>query len=135
MKRSPMPRRTAPLRRTGFGSRGDGLSRQNGISKRRKPKGPWKEGRDKCRSEGCCRICGRWDLADPHHIVYRSLGGDDDRRNCLPTCRACHDAIHDRKVDVWEYLSTQERKHAIEQMGAERALELLNPSTSIRRAA
>ena len=54
--------------------------------KRSRPK-PWAEGRAKVRLESACRICGQYYGLDPHHIVYKSLGGDNVEENCVPLCR------------------------------------------------
>jgi hypothetical protein len=50
-----------------------------------------------------CRLCRRpcrFDApqisrrADPHHIVFRSAGGEDTLENMLQLCRWCHDDVH-----------------------------------------
>jgi len=46
--------------------------------------------RDKWR----CRNCGFRSELHVHHIVYRSLGGDDSLENLLVLCARCHDGIH-----------------------------------------
>lgn len=40
-----------------------------------------------------CRFCGN-PAEDPHHILYRSLSGDDTENNIVGLCRACHDILH-----------------------------------------
>jgi 5-methylcytosine-specific restriction endonuclease McrA len=61
------------------------------------------------RDEGSCRCCGRFAPLDgdggaipgqPHHIVERSLGGDDATSNLCVVCRDCHRAIHDGTLAV-----------------------------------
>jgi 5-methylcytosine-specific restriction endonuclease McrA len=135
MKRTPLQRR-APLRRTGFGKRGEG---RNGtrpwgkpLKRRRVP--TWREGRRKVQREGCCRRCGTiYPPLDPHHIIHCSLSGDQDEENCCPLCRSCHRAVHEREFDLWFYLSSAERAHAIALLGEFRAKELLIPSRSSKR--
>ena len=49
----------------------------------------------------CCRICTRFcDVAEHHHIVYRSRGGKDVPSNIVRVCSWCHAAIHDKRVLV-----------------------------------
>lgn len=55
-------------------------------------------GRAKVKAEGKCRCCPRgfeqgWAL-HPHHLVHRSLGGDDVAPNIVPLCIFHHDAFH-----------------------------------------
>lgn len=55
-------------------------------------------GRAKVEQENRCRIPGcraRWpfDPLDPHHLVQRSLGGDDVAANIIPLCRIHHDEL------------------------------------------
>jgi 5-methylcytosine-specific restriction endonuclease McrA len=76
---------------------------------------------------GCCRLCGALG-PDLHHIVNRSLAGDDHPRNLVPACRSCHDAIHAKRVDLLPYLTKGEQGHAARLIGIERAHRLLAPS-------
>lgn len=54
------------------------------------------------RDEGQCRVCGRRcsttaigeARAERHHIVPRSLGGDDSPQNLALVCISCHDERH-----------------------------------------
>lgn len=41
-----------------------------------------------------CRHCNRGDTLDPHHVIYRSAGGEDVLTNLLTLCRKCHDDEH-----------------------------------------
>lgn len=44
-----------------------------------------------------CRMCGRSEgLADVHHIIKRSQGGDDSADNLMTLCRSCHNKEHGR---------------------------------------
>ena len=41
--------------------------------------------------------CDRCELrpgVDPHHVQFRSRGGDDVPENLMWLCRACHDRLH-----------------------------------------
>lgn len=49
-------------------------------------------GRRKVWLEGRCRACGAGHL-ERHHLVPRSLGGDDVDANLIPLCLLCHDAF------------------------------------------
>jgi 5-methylcytosine-specific restriction endonuclease McrA len=84
--------------------------------------------KNKCASEGSCRICGSFYGIDPHHVVYRSLGGTNDPRNIIPACRPCHIAIHDKAIDLLSHLLPDEQGYAAWLIGIERAHRLLAPS-------
>jgi 5-methylcytosine-specific restriction endonuclease McrA len=46
-----------------------------------------------------CQDCGRADNLDmPHHIVFRSHGGDDSMENLVLLCRVCHAKRHGIKL-------------------------------------
>jgi 5-methylcytosine-specific restriction endonuclease McrA len=47
-----------------------------------------------------CQYCGRWTEERPHHIIFRSLGGDDSMENLITLCMACHRAVHDGKIKI-----------------------------------
>lgn len=44
-----------------------------------------------CQGEGCP---GGFPLDPPHHIVFRSQGGDDTAENLTLLCRYCHGQRH-----------------------------------------
>jgi 5-methylcytosine-specific restriction endonuclease McrA len=48
-----------------------------------------------------CERCGRR-AVDIHHILYKSLGGDDSIDNLMALCRVCHDSAHDQKIPMEE---------------------------------
>lgn len=75
-----------------------------------------------------CLICGEL-AGSTHHVIKRSQGGDDDRRNFVPLCGSgttgCHglieandpatkaalgQAILEKRPDVIEYVK-EKRKH------------------------
>lgn len=54
-----------------------------------------------------CRCCGREGRYDgtvaaralhKHHLVYRSRGGQESRRNLISLCAVCHALIHARQL-------------------------------------
>ena len=45
-----------------------------------------------------CDLCERRPGVDPHHVRFRSQGGDDVERNLLWLCRPCHDNVHAGRV-------------------------------------
>lgn len=47
-----------------------------------------------------CRVCGFRGPLTTHHIIFRSQGGDDCSYNLISVHEECHDAIHDRHVNV-----------------------------------
>lgn len=44
------------------------------------------------RCKGRCEYCGKKAI-DPHHIIYRSKGGDNKADNLIALCRDCHDDV------------------------------------------
>lgn len=50
-----------------------------------------------------------------HHIIPRSAGGQDVKKNLAPLCWKCHDRIHAEGWDTWvNYLV--ERKGVMQQL-------------------
>jgi len=58
-----------------------------------------------------CRVCGSYSNISAHHIVNRSLGGDDKLSNLITLCFHCHRDIHDGRFDFREYLNRTIKKH------------------------
>ena len=59
------------------------------------------------RDGGQCQICGcviKGGEEQVHHIVYRRYGGSDHPANLMTVDRSCHEAIHRRKVEIYEVL-------------------------------
>jgi 5-methylcytosine-specific restriction endonuclease McrA len=48
------------------------------------------------RDQGLCVRCGRV-AVHIHHIVYRSQGGGNDKRNGVCVCHSCHEHAHGSK--------------------------------------
>ena len=117
--------RRAPLKRTGWGVRGTPM-------KRSRPK-PWAEGPAKVRLESACRIRGQYYGLDPHHIVYKFLGGDNVEENCVPLCRTDHRAVHAKGIDLGDYLTDAELDHAAGLLGEQASRNLLWPSENPKR--
>lgn len=53
----------------------------------------------------CCRVChkrvggiGMLYAAHHHHLVYRSLGGQDETKNIVTLCVGCHSAQHNGEI-------------------------------------
>lgn len=46
-----------------------------------------------------CRLCGRINYLQLHHILYRSERKDliDDPKNCIMLCSECHKLVHSNK--------------------------------------
>lgn len=123
LKRGPGPQRKAPLRRTGFGTRGDrprsSLRRSNGFAASTAQ-------RVKVRDLGCV-VCGE-ERPDPHHLIDRSLTseGQDDPLAVVPLCRNCHRRHHDEGTSILEYLEPRYRLEvafAVERVGLLMALQ------------
>lgn len=55
----------------------------------------------------CCEVCGGKVIDSPHHIIYRSQGGDSNDENLITLCRLHHDQAHFKvkpylyKRDLW----------------------------------
>lgn len=41
-----------------------------------------------------CRNCKIRSQLHVHHIIFRSLGGDDSMENLITLCSSCHDGVH-----------------------------------------
>jgi len=39
-----------------------------------------------------------YEYIQPHHIIFRSKGGDDSYENLITMCWICHEEIHGNKV-------------------------------------
>ena len=50
-----------------------------------------------------CTVCERRTGTDPHHVTFRSQGGDDASYNLLWLCRICHDDIHAGRLTRYGY--------------------------------
>ena len=97
MKRSPLPPRSTPLRRTPFKVRA--LPAADGVKARKR------SGLDAARREsfgrsgGLCVLCvveGEPEAAThAHHRKLRSQGGDDSAANLMPLCATDHKMVHD----------------------------------------
>ena len=53
----------------------------------------------KARDGWRCRCCGAHGT-DPHHLVPRSLGGQDEVRAVCLLCRSCHDQVTHHEVRI-----------------------------------
>jgi len=74
-------------------------------------------------SDPTCRGCRR-QATEGHHIIHRSLGGDDVRDNIMPLCSYCHRAYHDG-VKLDPYLEPEELMYVGQKMGATGGAEYL----------
>ena len=45
-----------------------------------------------------CQVCGSMQGLQVHHLQFRSHAGDDDERNLITLCNACHQDIHKQIV-------------------------------------
>lgn len=54
-----------------------------------------------------CRHCNNSHNLDPHHVIYRSAGGEDMACNLITLCRKCHDDIHGGRIKL-EIVEVQE---------------------------
>lgn len=73
---------------------------------------------------GPCRFCGTNSRVELHHLVPRSLGGDDVEDNLIPLCHEHHMAWEDRGKDwalicagIRDTLSTPELSYVIGKKG------------------
>ena len=63
------------------------------------------------REKGRCLLCGSHHVDLPHHIIYKSHGGIDDRKNMVLLCRKCHTMVHSDEPRWREYLLDRMRGH------------------------
>jgi hypothetical protein len=79
--------------------------------KRKKVKSP--KNIDKCKElDGfMCRICGSTEQIGTHHIINRSLGGDDSLFNLITLCFSHHRKLHDGHFDLTEWLISMYESH------------------------
>ncbi len=90
MKRSPLPNRKTPLKRTSFKRHGRKSARK--VARLRE----WIIEKDRAWAECGGQCVGRVDgictkiASQPHHFRKRSLGGNNEPI-CLWLCAACHD--------------------------------------------
>ena len=47
-----------------------------------------------------CQHCGCHTNSPPHHVKYRSQGGDDSESNLKTLCVRCHRGVHDGKLKL-----------------------------------
>ena len=47
-----------------------------------------------------CRHCNFRNGIDPHHIIFKSHGGEDTLENLITLCRSCHTGIHDGNLKL-----------------------------------
>jgi len=52
------------------------------------------------RDDWKCRHCRNRQTLDPHHVIFRSQGGDNDKSNLLTLCRKCHDDLHAGRLRI-----------------------------------
>jgi len=67
------------------------------IVDRKAVKRYWESG-SKCEYPGCHKI-----RQDPHHIIFKSQGGDDTPENLINLCRNCHDKAHGKVNGVCQH--------------------------------
>lgn len=111
-RKTPMDRRSAPLRRTGFGTRGDVKSRP-----KRKPISPASPKQRAKIAEEVSIVSGR-EGCDPAHLWARGAGGCDHPDCVVPLTREEHRAYDDGKLDILPFLIRDGRipelQHALE---------------------
>lgn len=57
---------------------------------------------------GPCRVCGRDEWIDLHHLIPRSVGGSDVAENLIPLCHRCHMAYEDHGFE-WPHITERIR--------------------------
>lgn len=68
------------------------------------------------REPWCVIECGRRTV-DPHHVVFKSQGGDDVAANLVGLCRPCHDLITDEDRIVQHSLGEYVLEHRWDTIG------------------
>lgn len=58
-----------------------------------------------------CLCCGEPFDATPHHVIFKSHGGNDSPNNLVRVCTACHGKIHRYELglgkDVYKMLENE----------------------------
>ena len=82
--------------------------KRKSYAKKKRVKSP--KNLDKCKElDGDkCRVCGSTNMISAHHIVNKSLGGDDKLSNLITLCFTCHRKVHDGGLDFRDFLITLE---------------------------
>lgn len=114
MKRSPMPRRRAPMARTSIKRSAPMPAHDRHLTGKAKPKRPATDQvpeavrtQVRYRSGGRCEasiadVCtGR--AEHQHHVVTRGRGGQHTAQNLLDVCGACHRHVHAHPVWATEH--------------------------------
>ena len=52
------------------------------------------------RDQWKCRHCNDRNGVHPHHVIYKSHGGEDAMDNLVTICAGCHRAHHDGKLKI-----------------------------------
>ena len=60
------------------------------------------------RDENKCRICGKQDGLEVHHIQALYLGGKTQMKNLITLCNGCHKYAPDTKGEFDSYISSPE---------------------------
>ncbi len=47
-----------------------------------------------------CRHCNNSHGLDPHHVTFKSAGGEDMSCNLVTLCRKCHDDVHGGRLKI-----------------------------------
>ncbi|MDP9101618.1 MAG: HNH endonuclease [Actinomycetota bacterium] len=114
MKRTALPRRSAPLARTGELTRRTPLARTPLVPAPRRATGPSRPVRDlvEARAGGRCERCGitlagTWPPPALHHRRPRALGGTSDAGSNLPAnllllCAACHAHVESHRILAYQ---------------------------------
>lgn len=81
-----------------------------------------------------CQVChSTWGLSR-HHVVNRSLAQDDSPENLVVLCSDCHRGVHDKSIDLGQYLTRAQAAKAVLLLGTlSRAYFFLYPSESPKR--
>lgn len=89
-----------------------------------------------------CRVpdCGS-EATDPHHIVYRSMGGDDTDDNLVGICRLHHDILHFSAADdywetryaIGETFTANEIRYALDRLGADEGADFLRRAYGVQQ--
>lgn len=99
----------ARLQRAPVGSGGNqekkGLGDSGGIVRTSKPLDKKLREEVMDRDSHRCRMCGRSgesNRLDPHHVIYKSMGGKDEMGNLITLCFRCHVPIVHQDRKRWQ---------------------------------
>lgn len=61
------------------------------------------------RDKGVCRLCSS-QAVDLHHMLFKSLGGNNSTYNLISLCRICHSKCHSHQHKYFKILFASQKE-------------------------